>query len=429
MEHESHTVAQLLAEVRTLRTRTQELEAADAERRRIAEALREREEHLRLALEASRMGTWDWNILTGKVFWSRTQERIFGVAPGTFEGTIEAFAASVHPDDRAMVGAALNRAIAEKTDYNLEYRIVWPDGTVRWVNARGLAFYDETGQAIHMPGVAMDVSERRQADEERRALERKLLEAQKLESLRLLAGGVAHDFNNFLTTILASASLAMRDVSPEASPFDLLQSVETAAQRAAELTRELSAYVGEEECVIQPLDLNRRIKEMAALLKSAIGKRVRISYQFSPQLPLIEGDASQIGRMLMNLVLNAAEAIGDRPGQITVTTGVRWADRALLATTVLGVDAPEGEYVTLEVADNGSGIAAEALPQIFDPFFSTKMNRNGLGLAVVLGIMRSCRGTIKVESSVGQGTTFTMLFPLAEAQEQREKPESSEMGS
>lgn len=403
----------LLDEMHFLRRRVQELEAADAERQRIAAALQEREEHLRLALEASHMGTWDWNILTGEVAWSRTQESVFGFAAGTFPGTIDAFAACVHPDDRPSVADALNQAIADASDYNMEFRIVWPYGSVHWVHARGLAFYDAAGSAIRMPGVAMDITVRKQQEEERRALERKLLEAQKLESLRLLAAGVAHDFNNFLTTILVNASLALRQLSHNTSPFEFVEIVQTAAVHAGELTRELLAYVGEETIAVQTIDLNHRIQEMRSLLQAASTKQVRLVYQLTPDLPSIQADPSQIRRVLLNVVMNAVEAIGDQPGAITLSTSARTVDRGYLAATLGGSELPEGMYVALEVVDSGPGIPEDIRAQIFDPFFTTKANGTGLGLAVVLGIVRSHNGTLTVERTEPHGTKITLLFPAA----------------
>ncbi len=262
-------------------------------------------------------------------------------------------------------------------------------------------------------GVALgirDITARKRTDET-------LLQAQKAESLAVLAGGIAHDFNNLLVGILGNAGLALAELAPTSPARPTIEAIETAGQRAAELARQMLAYSGRGRFVVQNVDLNSLVEEMAHLLRVSIGKGVRLNYQFERDLPPVEGDATQLRQVVMNLVVNASDAIGDAEGVVSITTRVIEASRQLLAETYLSPSLRPGPYVAIDVADTGSGMDAETLSRIFDPFFTTKFTGRGLGLAAVLGIMRGHRGAIKVESEPGRGTTFRLLFPAARADE------------
>jgi PAS domain S-box-containing protein len=257
-----------------------------------------------------------------------------------------------------------------------------------------------------------DITERRRNEAEKAAMEEKLRETQKLESLGLLAGGIAHDFNNLLTGILGHANLARRSTVP--SEIDAcLEQVEQSTERAAELCGQMLAYAGKGRFEIGHVDLSAAVHETTSLIRASIGRTVRLELQLAMGLPIVEGDLTQIRQIIMNLVLNGAEATEDRAGVIRVTTGVMDADAAYLASTHLSPDLPEGSYVFLEVADNGRGMNAETVTRIFDPFFSTKFTGRGLGLAAVLGIVRGHNGALKVESQEGVGTTFRLLLPAS----------------
>ncbi len=257
-----------------------------------------------------------------------------------------------------------------------------------------------------------DITERRRNEAEKAAMEEKLRETQKLESLGLLAGGIAHDFNNLLTGILGHANLARRSTVP--SEIDAcLEQVEQSTERAAELCGQMLAYAGKGRFEIGHVDLSAAVHETTSLIRASIGRTVRLELQLSMGLPIVEGDLTQIRQIIMNLVLNGAEATEGKAGVIRVTTGVMDADAAYLASTHLSPDLPEGRYVFLEVADNGRGMSPDTLARIFDPFFSTKFTGRGLGLAAVLGIVRAHNGALKVESHEGLGTTFRLLLPAS----------------
>ena len=367
------------------------------------EELRQKEERLRLALDAGQMGIWDWDVKSGALSWTEHLEPIHGFAPGTFDGRYETFLAAIHPEDRPAVGARIANALQTCTHYETEFRVVFPDGSVHWLMGTGQAFRDSSGEPSRMIGVGMDISARKQ-------LEEKLRQSQKLESVGLLAGGVAHDFNNLLTGVLGNASLAMDLLPQEHSALPLLDEVVLASERAADLTRQLLAYSGKGQYVIQPLDLSQLIREISSLIQVSLPKMVQLRLDLAAGLPLIEGDTSQIQQIIMNLVLNGAEAIGDKSGTVLVRTEYCGTDPALPSYRP-DEEFPAQNCVLLEVHDTGCGMDNETVDRIFDPFFTTKFTGRGLGLAAVSGIVRSHRGTIRVFSEPGQGSTFRVLFP------------------
>jgi PAS domain S-box-containing protein len=251
------------------------------------------------------------------------------------------------------------------------------------------------------------------AEEDRRELETQVQQAQKLESLGVLAGGIAHDFNNLLTAILGHADLALADLTPESPARENLIEIEQVTRRAAELCRQMLAYSGRGRFVVEPLHLSRLVQELTHLLQVSISKKAMLRCHFAEDLPAIEADPAQMRQVVMNLVINASEAIGDQEGIIAVTTGVMTCDALYLQNGHMIASPPAGTYVYLEVTDTGSGMDAATQAKIFDPFFTTKFTGRGLGLAAVLGIMRSHNGAIKVHSELGKGSTFRVLFPAS----------------
>lgn len=286
------------------------------------------------------------------------------------------------------------------------------DGSVFLVelNVRHITFND---QPVVM-GVARDVTERKKAEDERRALEEHLLHAQKLESLGVLAGGIAHDFNNILTAIIGNADLALMRLTPESPAQDNLLRIEHAAVRAADLARQMLAYSGKGQFVIEPIDLNRLVEEMGHLLEVSISKKAILRYNLIKPLPAVDADATQLRQIVMNLVINASEAISDQSGVIVVTTGSMECTETYLRNVWSTDNIQEGRYVSLEIADNGCGMDKETMGKVFDPFFSTKFAGRGLGMAAVMGIIRGHKGAIKVYSEPGKGTTFKVLLPAGD---------------
>ncbi len=248
---------------------------------------------------------------------------------------------------------------------------------------------------------------------ERKRTEERLRQKQKLESIGLLAGGIAHDFNNILTGILGNASLVQELVPPGTQIHSILDRMIDASQHAAHLTRQMLAYSGRGRFVVQPVNLSRLVPEFLKLVEGSISAKVNVRLQLADALPPLMADPAQMQQVIMNLVLNAAEAIGDRKGTITIRTGLRRPDAPGFEDELNGADLPHGEYVYLQVEDTGSGMDALTKARIFDPFFTTKFTGRGLGLAAVAGIVRGHHGAISVETEPGLGSRFQVLFPVS----------------
>ena len=381
------------------------------ERKRADEALRESEARFRAVVDAvpAAILIFDGELA---VFTNEASIRMSGysrekiLAPGWLR-------TYVHPDNLAEVAAHIvPRVHGESFDGRHETRVVRKDGAVRWLEAHAVSIAIDGRPAVLT--TAIDVTERRDADDEHRKLNLQIQHAQKLESLGVLAGGIAHDFNNLLAVILGNASLALMEL-PQGSPArETVEAIEVAAQRASDLTGQMLAYSGKGQFLIEDVSLSRLVEEMSGLLAVAMSKQAVLTYHFAPATPLIEADATQIRQVVMNLITNASDAIGDGGGIIDISTGVLFASREYLSDTVPVNDLPEGEYAFVQVSDTGPGMDAETRARIFDPFFTTKFTGRGLGLASVLGIVRGHRGAIKITSEVDAGTTFTVLLPASE---------------
>jgi two-component system cell cycle sensor histidine kinase/response regulator CckA len=285
-----------------------------------------------------------------------------------------------------------------------EERITDASGRQRWLQTTKIPFtFSGTGRPAVL-GVSIDIGERKGAEE---ALRR----AAKEESLSVLAGGVAHDFNNLLAVILGHAALALKQLHEGSAARAHVEKVAFAVERASDLTRQMLAYSGRGHFVVQPTDLNLLVRENVPLLEVALPKSVRLESRLASGLPHVDADVGQLQQVLMNLVINAAEAIGDRGGTVAITTGVRevaWGDAELWRAS--GQPLSPGRYVALEVCDDGPGMAPETLDRIFEPFFTTKFTGRGLGLAAVLGVVRGHHGALSVDSAPGKGTVFRLLF-------------------
>jgi PAS domain S-box-containing protein len=364
----------------------------------LAEAkLRAREERLQMSLDAANVGTWDWNIRTGEVRWSENLERIHGQEPGVFRGTFEGFLDGVHPDDRQRVLGAIQNAVVARETYQVEYRSLRSDGTAMWLEGRGRVS-GEAGEPAWMSGICMDTTERHQ-------LQDQLRQTQRLESLGVLAGGIAHDFNNLLTGILGNASLADAKLRPDDPARPFLRDVVAASQRAAELTQQLLAYAGKGRVCREHLDLCELVRELMPLVRPSIPAGVQLLLDLAPTP--IKADAGQIHQLVMNLIINAAEAISNT-GTVVLTTGIEEVSSGVAHRL-----AP-GKYACLRVCDTGAGMDEGTLGRIFEPFFSTKFSGRGLGLAAALGIVHAHHGSITVESAPGKGTTFRVWLPASD---------------
>jgi signal transduction histidine kinase/CheY-like chemotaxis protein len=258
-----------------------------------------------------------------------------------------------------------------------------------------------------------EISIRKQAEDERNKMENKMQQTQKLESLGVLAGGIAHDFNNILTAIIGNAELALLRINKESPGVDNLHKIEEAAARAADLAKQMLAYSGKGKFVIENINLNLLLEDMLHMLEVSISKKAVLRFNLIPDLPSVEADATQIRQIVMNLVINASEAIGEKSGVIAVTTGCMDCNKEYLKDVWLDENLTQGLYVYLEIADTGCGMDKETQAKLFDPFFTTKFTGRGLGMAAVLGIVRGHKGAIKVHSEPGKGTSFKILLPAS----------------
>ena len=308
-------------------------------------------------------------------------------------------------DDREVIRTGQPKTIPEETFTDVT-------GRVRILSTIKIPFHPGEAEKPAVLGVSVDITELKKSASDRQRIEKKLRETQKLESLGVLAGGIAHDFNNLLTGVLGNAGLARHDAPPGWSGVDLLGHIEKAALQAAELCQQMLAYSGKGRFVIQRIDLNELIRDTTQLLTFSISKKAGLCYNLAPSVPPIEADATQIRQVVMNLLINASEAFGEHNGIITLSTGSVSMDAAYLAQTQLASELAAGDYVYLEVADNGCGMSPETLALIFDPFFTTKFAGRGLGLAAVHGIVRGHHGAIQVASEPGHGTVFKVFIPV-----------------
>jgi PAS domain S-box-containing protein len=319
----------------------------------------------------------------------------------------------IHPDDQGGVGSAFNDVLNNPMKViTTQYRYRNKDGSYAWMECSACNQLDNP-LINGIIAISRNIDDRKKLEEDRLDLERQLQHTQKLESLGVLAGGIAHDFNNILMTIVGNADLALMRLSKESPVVDNLHCIEQAAARAADLARQMLAYSGKGKFVVESIDLNRLLEEMLNMLEVSISKKAVLRLNLTRPLPLVEADATQMRQIIMNLVINASEAIGDKSGVIAISTGCMDCDRNYLKDVWLDENLSGGLYVYLEIVDSGCGMSRETLERIFDPFYTTKFTGRGLGMAAVLGIVRGHRGAIKVSSEPEAGTTFKVLLPAS----------------
>jgi len=285
-----------------------------------------------------------------------------------------------------------------------------PSGEDKTLVARRISpIMDEQGCVHHQICIDRDITAEKKHSEQ-------LEHTQRLESLGILAGGIAHDFNNLLTAIMGNAAMAERSMEQTAPAKPYLARIEESSQLAAGLCKQMLAYAGKGRFIVKPVNLSSLIEEMTRLMEVSIEKNVVIRYDLSESLPMIDADTAQIQQIILNLLTNANEAIGNKKGMITLATGIMHADLAYLESTVSNGPLHEGEYVYMEVSDNGCGMDTATMEKMFDPFFTTKFTGRGLGMSAMLGIVRGHHGTIRVYSEPGRGTTFKVLLPVSGSQ-------------
>lgn len=366
---------------------------------------------LQRALRLAKLANWTLDMRTNSLVWSPDGYALLGLDPDEFELTLDTVRARWHPDDLPAADARAAAALHDQDSYEMECRMRHADGSWRHMHIVAEIERDATGQVVRLLGSVHDRTDEVRLEDERLRLERQMQQAQKLESLGVLAGGIAHDFNNLLVGIMGNASLATSETTLPASARTLLDEIEHAAQRAAELTRQLLAYAGKGRFVVEPVALSTVVEDMLTLVRSAMSRKAELHLDLARKLPAISADATQLRQIVMNLLTNASDALEDRPGMIRLRTGVQEVDEVYRNALVGGEPLQDGAYVFLEVSDSGVGMNAETVSRIFDPFFTTKFTGRGLGLAATRGIVRGHNGAIRVYSEPGKGTTFKLFFP------------------
>lgn len=380
------------------------------EQREAEIALRASEERLRLALKATGQGFYDLDLQSGEAIVSAEYASMLGYDPETFRETTRDWSLRLHPEDRPRVFEAYQEHLSgASNEYSVEFRQRTADGGWIWTLSSGeVVERDDADKPTRMLGTHTDISERKNAEE-------KMHHVQKLESLGVLAGGIAHDFNNLLMAMLGNADLAIESMTETHPAREFVDGIKNASQNAAELCRQMMAYAGKGRFVIQDVDLTQLVHEMVQILRVSIGKDATLRFDLDPDLPPVRADASQIQQVVMNLIMNASDALGEEAGTIYVSSGSMDCDPEYIRSLALEKPLPEGRYVYLEIVDTGVGMDEETQRKVFDPFFTTKFVGRGLGMAATLGIIRGHQGAIKVYSEKGRGSTFKVLLPASQS--------------
>ena len=420
--------------------------------RRAAEAdLAASEDRLRLANEAADIGTWDFDPVTRDLRWDARCKELFGLSPDaevSYEGD---FLAGLHPDDRARVDAAVQAALDPdgSGDYDTEYRIIGlTDGVERWLAASGRAIFDE-GKAVRFIGTVLDITARRENEARLRELndgleeqvaaevarrsevEEALRQAQKMEAVGQLTGGIAHDFNNLLTVVTGNIGIAQRALdAADVGDVRVRRSLDNAmkgAERAAALTQRLLAFSRRQPLAPKPIDPDKLVSGMSDLLQRSLGELIRLEIVTSPGLWRAEADPNQLESAILNLVLNARDAMPEG-GELTIETGNARLDEGYAA---IQAEVPPGQYVMIAVTDTGSGMPRSVIERAFEPFFTTKEvgKGTGLGLSMIYGFVKQSGGHIKIYSEEGEGTTVKIYLPrLLSGDAEDEEPARSTPG-
>ncbi|HJR17929.1 MAG TPA: PAS domain S-box protein [Gemmatimonadales bacterium] len=374
------------------------------ERRVAAEALARSQERLHLALKAARMGTWQWDIHANALSWDEGLHRLYGLEPGTVT-RYEDFVARLHQDDEPFVKASIQQALEGSGSLDYEFRIVLPDGTVRWLADQGRLVHDAEGNLVHMAGVCVDITERRQMEE-------RLRQSQRMDAVGQLAGGIAHEANNMMSVVLGCADYVLQRSDLPPSVREDVDQIWRAAKRTAGITQQLLAFSRRQVLQPQVLDLNATVRSLEPIVTRTLGETRGVRMHLSPTLGPVRADPGQLEQVLINLTLNARDAMPDG-GRLTIETTTARLDRAYAVGKSVATLRP-GEYAALIVTDTGHGIERSVLSQIFEPFFTTKPvgRGTGLGLSTVYGIVKQSGGFIWVYSEPGLGTTFKVYLPI-----------------
>ncbi|MFT7617399.1 MAG: two-component system cell cycle sensor histidine kinase/response regulator CckA [Planctomycetota bacterium] len=407
---------QILEVIHSLQTHQIELELQNVELRKAQDDLASAHERMSYLYDLAPIGYITLDSKNRITEANLTAARFLGVVRGSLIG--QSFSDYILPEYQDAYYHHRQSAVAGKSLQVCELRLQKCDGKSFWVAMEFGSVNSDDEETMEMRVTIADITDLHRALEEaevaaneKRSFDLKIQQSQKLESLGVMAGGIAHDFNNILTVILGNLFLMKLYLTTDSDCHRYADEITIATKRAEELTSQMLAYSGKGNLVIVPLDLSSMVEEMAHLLSVSHSKKSHLVYQFEPALPQMEGDATQIRQIIMNLITNASDAIGDLDGTITLKTGSSDLTSSFFQTTTSQEQLPNGSYVFLEVSDTGCGMDAQTLQRMFDPFFTTKFTGRGLGMAAVMGIIGAHRGAIKIDSVIGQGTQIRVVFP------------------
>ena len=387
-----------------------------SESRKVEEELRRRQGSLELALEAAGLGTWECELASGTDAMDERARMLFGIAPEEIL-TRDRWLETIHPDDRVAALERWERAVAERAGYSTEYRVVWPDGSVHALMSVGRCVTDpETGVATHFTGVVLDLTERRRAEEH-------MQESLRLEAVGRLAGGIAHDLNNMLAAILGFSDMLSRSFEPDDARAVDVEQITRAASRSAALTRQLLAFARRELIQPRPLDINTVIQHVQGLLPPILGENVELELKLAPDLGVVYADARQIEQTVMNLVLNARDAL-PQGGRVTIETATVTLEPGAGIWPSEEERAAAKRFTMLSVTDTGTGMDSATLQRIWEPFFTTKPpgKGTGLGLSSVYGAAKQSGGFVWADSEPGRGTSVQVYWPELHAEVEPVEP-------
>jgi signal transduction histidine kinase/ActR/RegA family two-component response regulator len=392
--------------------------AVSHERASAAAATELREEELRSAVDAARMGTWSWTAADDRVVWDRTMGELFHLAPGETVGSYADFMARVHPEDRDYVASIVGEAMERSTRLDFEFRILLAGGRIRWIANRGRVRLGPDGRVIGLTGVTSDVTDRR-------VTEQQLRQAHRMESIGRLAGGVAHEANNQMSVIIGASDFIRRHPALPPQVKTDVDDIRRAAERTATVTAQLLAFSRRQ--VLKPvvLDLNEILQRFVAVLRRSMGADCRVTLQLDPALAPVKADPGQLEQVVLNLALNARDAMPTGGELVIETAMIELGDGP--PPEEAGVEMPPGRYAVLGVRDTGQGMDRDTLANVFEPFFTTKdVGRgSGLGLSTVYGIVKQSGGYIWATSEPGKGSTFRIYLPQTAALPDRARPSGS----
>jgi len=377
------------------------------ERKQAEESLKEATQRLQLAVSSGQLGIWDWDIINNVLVWNERMIDLYGIDRNGFKMSHEAWVKCLHPEDMATAREETRRALNGEKEYDFEFRVMHPDGSVRFIKSNAHVIRDAYGRAIRMTGMDQDLTDRKH-------LEEQLRQSQKMEAIGQLAGGIAHDFNNILTAIYGYCSVLQMKVAMDEPFRPEIDHIYAAAERAANLTKSLLTFSRKQIMTPRSVNLNDIVMNVGKLLTRIIGEDIRLKTEFKANPLMILADSGQIEQVLMNLAANARDAMPNG-GLLSIDTEVAGLDEEFVHAH--GYCAP-GEYAVISVSDSGNGMDASTAKKIFEPFFTTKEvgKGTGLGLAIVYGVVKQHNGFVDVYSEAGKGTIFRIYLPLSGAE-------------